>query len=98
MKKTCIIRGCKNPIRARGLCTGCHAAALALVRGRQTTWEELEELNLAVSKRQSLFMAEWERVKKKSGKPPKGRGRQKKVTTDVTNEGIPEETNSDGTR
>jgi hypothetical protein len=84
-KTTCLIRGCQNPVQGRGLCKACHSSAAHLIRTGTTTWEELEELGLAIGKRESLFIQAFQRVKnkKKTHKslvvaPQRGRGRPRK--------------------
>ncbi len=62
-EKKCLTPGCKGIFGAkgvgkgksggRGLCRGCHLAASSLVRRGKTTWEEMEQLGLAIPKTRS---------------------------------------------
>lgn len=47
VKTICLVRDCNQPVKARGLCTGCYNAAVARVRRKDATWSELEARGLA---------------------------------------------------
>lgn len=38
----CIVNGCKNPAKYRGLCRPCYCAAWRSIKAGETTWEKLE--------------------------------------------------------
>jgi len=46
-KPTCIVPDCSEPVKTRGLCARCYAAAAAKVKAGDITWEKLIELQLA---------------------------------------------------
>ena len=47
-KSKCIIRGCHDPVKSRGLCDTCLTAAKREVKKGETTWEELYQRKLAI--------------------------------------------------
>lgn len=44
----CITPGCDRPYHSRGLCDTCRTQARRAIKRGETTWEELEELGLAL--------------------------------------------------
>ena len=59
----CLIPGCENQVKNRGLCQGCCQAAAKHVKAGKSTWEELEAWGLCTQpKPRSKFVAEFERV------------------------------------
>ena len=45
----CLIDGCEQEAKSRGLCTNCYQLARLQVRANKVTWEQLEQMGLAVS-------------------------------------------------
>ena len=53
----CLVPGCTNEAKSRGLCGNCYTAARNAVKGGKTTWEKLEKAGLALasSRQESAF-------------------------------------------
>ena len=47
----CLNPDCNEQAYVRGLCGRCYAAALYIVRTKQTTWEELEKNNKVLKRK-----------------------------------------------
>ena len=60
----CLVPGCKNEAKSRGLCGNCYTAARNAVAHEKTSWEALEEAGLALpsSREQSAFAAAFEKL------------------------------------
>lgn len=39
-KPKCLVRGCKEPRRTRGMCEGCYHSALSMVKSGEKTWDD----------------------------------------------------------
>lgn len=46
-KGKCLVRGCQEPIKSRGLCSTHYQAAIRQIEKQPTTWEQLEAEGLA---------------------------------------------------
>lgn len=51
-KAQCIIEGCVNDVKTRGLCSSCYTGASKAVKGGTVTWDRLVGLELALASRQ----------------------------------------------
>jgi len=49
----CIVSGCDNDVRTRGMCGSCYSSALKLIRDGETSWENLKDMCLATEPYQS---------------------------------------------
>lgn len=47
----CLTDGCKSQVCVRGLCSSCYQAALIAIHRKETTWDELEKLDLSAPAR-----------------------------------------------
>ena len=43
-----MVPGCKQPVRSRGLCSGCYTRAMRLIRLGRTSWDKLVALGVAL--------------------------------------------------
>ena len=53
----CLADGCEATPRIKGLCNPCYQSALAGVRNKTSSWEELERLGLVWPRKRGKFSA-----------------------------------------
>lgn len=74
-KSQCLTEGCRNEIRARGLCVPCYDSAEYFVASGQITWAQLEREGKAkpVNRKQTAFTKQLKKSRpaKKSAKSRK---------------------------
>lgn len=56
-KPQCLIDGCEEEARWKGICGRCYHQAKTLIKEGKTTWEELADLRLCVEPEKKLLTA-----------------------------------------